>query len=108
LAKLGPEPLDDQFNAEMLNDRLAGRKARLKALLLDQTVIAGLGNIYADESLFASSLHPARRACTLTFHEIERLTLAIRDGRAGQSSATAQPCAITPTAGTAAVNFRTA
>jgi len=79
LAKLGPEPLDDLFDAEVLAGRLARRQANLKALLLDQTVIAGLGNIYADESLFAGSLHPARRACTLTPHEVARLALAIRD-----------------------------
>jgi formamidopyrimidine-DNA glycosylase len=79
LAKLGPEPLDDQFNAEVLANRLAGRQANLKSLLLDQTIIAGLGNIYADESLFASSLHPARRANSLTASEVERLTSAIRD-----------------------------
>lgn len=79
LANLGPEPLDDQFSSDLLAERLIGRQANIKSLLLDQTILAGLGNIYADESLFAGSIHPARRACTLTPLEVDRLALAIRD-----------------------------
>ena len=53
-------PLADQFTAEALAVRLAGRKASIKALLLDQTLAAGVGNIYADEALFRAGIHPAR------------------------------------------------
>lgn len=79
LATLGPEPLENGFDKDLLAKRLSARKTSLKALLLDQKVIAGLGNIYADESLFASALHPARRAHTLSAPETGRLAAAIRD-----------------------------
>jgi len=77
-AKLGPEPLDEAFTLEVFHDLLARRSGRLKSLLLDQTFVAGLGNIYADESLFAAGLHPLRRADTLTSEEEARLHEAIR------------------------------
>ena len=79
LAKLGPEPLSKAFTAAVLRARLAGRRRALKPLLLDQTVVAGLGNIYVDESLWLARLHPERRADTLTRDEIARLRAAIRD-----------------------------
>lgn len=75
--KLGPEPLDPGFNASSLAEQFLRRRSSLKAVLLDQTVIAGLGNIYADEVLFASGLHPARSASSLKAIEIERLSEAI-------------------------------
>lgn len=78
LAGLGPEPLGRGFGAKELGARLAGRKARLKALLLDQTVVAGVGNIYADETLFRAGLHPARRACDLTGEDVARLCKSLR------------------------------
>jgi len=58
--KVGPEPLEDDFNVKMFIERLERRsKSNIKAVLLDQTVVAGIGNIYADESLFAAKIHPA-------------------------------------------------
>ncbi len=79
LGPLGPEPLDPAFDAAALRSRLAGRRARLKPLLLDQTFLAGLGNIYVDESLWAAGLHPLRTADTLRPAEADRLHGAIRD-----------------------------
>jgi formamidopyrimidine-DNA glycosylase len=79
LAALGPEPLDPTLTGESLNRRLARRaKSSLKAALLDQTVIAGLGNIYADESLFCAGIHPARPAGSLSPEEADHLLSCIR------------------------------
>ena len=75
---LGPEPLGDDFTVEQLAARLAGRRRVLKPLLLDQTFIAGIGNIYADEALFDAGLLPTRRSDTLTEEEIAALHRAIR------------------------------
>ena len=74
----GPEPLAHSFSAARLADRLKGRSARLKTLLLDQTFIAGVGNIYADEALWRARLHPLRAADTLTATEVRRLHRAVR------------------------------
>ncbi|HLZ71235.1 MAG TPA: bifunctional DNA-formamidopyrimidine glycosylase/DNA-(apurinic or apyrimidinic site) lyase [Dehalococcoidia bacterium] len=76
--KLGPEPLADGFTPAALAAALAGRAAPVKAVLLDQRRLAGLGNIYADEALFMAGIHPARPAASLTAHEIERLHRAVR------------------------------
>jgi formamidopyrimidine-DNA glycosylase len=62
---LGPEPLGNRFDAEMLASACAGKKTSLKAALLDQTVVAGIGNIYACEALFRARLSPKRRASTI-------------------------------------------
>lgn len=77
--KLGPEPLTWDFTPEILTERVRKRRIAVKALLLDQTAIAGLGNIYADEALFVARIHPLRRAASLTDDEIERLYAAIRE-----------------------------
>ena len=77
-SKLGPEPLSDDFTPAGLAARLAGRQAPIKALLLDQALVAGIGNIYADESLYHAGIHPARPGGTLTRPEIARLHAAIR------------------------------
>jgi formamidopyrimidine-DNA glycosylase len=77
-ADLGPEPLADDFSLDDFLRLLGQRSGRLKPLLLDQTFIAGLGNIYADESLFVAGLHPLRKADTLTSEEQVRLYEAIR------------------------------
>jgi formamidopyrimidine-DNA glycosylase len=74
-SQLGPEPFD--LSARYWRDRLAATKRCLKAVLLDQTVVAGLGNIYADESLFESRLHPGRLAQALDNREAERLRRAM-------------------------------
>ncbi len=70
---LGPEPLDPSFTAQMLMNRLKGRKAPIKALLCDQGVIAGIGNIYADEILFASAVHPLTPGGNLTHKQMKRM-----------------------------------
>jgi formamidopyrimidine-DNA glycosylase len=75
---LGPEPLSDEFTLDLFGARLARRGGLLKPLLLNQGFIAGVGNIYADEALFASQLHPLRRAATLSAAEMARLYTAIR------------------------------
>ena len=78
LHKLGEEPLTTSFDAAYLAAKLAGRSASIKALLLDQTVIAGVGNIYADESLFLAGVHPTRPGNTLSQPEVEKLAKAIQ------------------------------
>ena len=77
-ARHGPEPLARGFSAARLQQRLAGRSARLKSLLLDQSFIAGVGNIYADEALWIARLNPLRGADTLTPDEVRRLHRAVR------------------------------
>jgi len=79
LAELGPEPLDDAFTPAVLAERLAGRNTPIKAALLDQSVVAGLGNIYVSESLFRSAILPTRSAGSLAPAEIRRLVPAIKD-----------------------------
>ncbi len=79
LAGLGPEPLDDAFTAPVLAERLAGRNTPVKAALLDQSIVAGLGNIYVSESLFRSAILPTRTAGSLKPKEIARLVPAIKD-----------------------------
>lgn len=78
LAHLGPEPLGEGFTEEALAELLNGRRGQLKPLLLDQRFLAGVGNLYADEALFAAGLHPCRRADSLTEEEIDCLWRAIR------------------------------
>ncbi len=78
LGRLGPEPLEEAFTVEALRRRLVGKTRQLKPLLLDQSFIAGVGNIYADEALFHAGLHPLRRADTLNDEEIVALHGAIR------------------------------
>jgi formamidopyrimidine-DNA glycosylase len=75
--RLGPEPLG-RLSAEQLGLRLAGRRAPLKSALLDQRTIAGLGNIYVDEALWHSGLHPLREAGGLDLEELRRLHRAVR------------------------------
>lgn len=79
LKDLGPEPLSTNFTREYLQRELRRRRTRLKPLLLDQTFIAGLGNIYADEALHRARLHPQRPASTLTSREAAALYRAIRE-----------------------------
>jgi formamidopyrimidine-DNA glycosylase len=77
-SRLGPEPLDADFTPEVLAERLAGRHRAIKAALLDQTVVAGLGNIYADEALYRARIHPLRSVATLTADEIVALHAGIQ------------------------------
>ncbi|HHV63815.1 MAG TPA: bifunctional DNA-formamidopyrimidine glycosylase/DNA-(apurinic or apyrimidinic site) lyase [Peptococcaceae bacterium] len=79
LAKLGPEPLDEAFAFDKLGQQLAGKKCTIKAALLDQRVIAGLGNIYADEALFRAGIYPGRKTDSLKVSEIILLCNSIQD-----------------------------
>ncbi len=76
--KLGPDPLGDGFTAEVLAQLLHDRVAPVKPVLIDQSVIAGIGNMYADEALFDAKIHPLRPAGSLSGDEIKRLHRAIR------------------------------
>ncbi|MFC1902766.1 bifunctional DNA-formamidopyrimidine glycosylase/DNA-(apurinic or apyrimidinic site) lyase [Chloroflexota bacterium] len=78
VGKLGPEPFEDSFTPKLLAQRLHSRTAPIKALLCDQNFIAGIGNMYADEALFASGIHPLRSGKSLSPDEIERLYNAIQ------------------------------
>ena len=77
--KNGPEPLGPRFTADWLAGRLARRRAAVKAVLLDQRVVAGLGNIYADEALWRARVNPLRPADSLSREEVARVHRAIRD-----------------------------
>ena len=78
LAGLGPEPLEEAFGPEGLSEALAGRRTSLKAALLDQRVVAGLGNIYVSEALFRAGLSPRRLAYTVVGQRAARLVPAIK------------------------------
>jgi formamidopyrimidine-DNA glycosylase len=77
-ARVGDEPLDALFTAARLAERLADRRTSLKAALLDQRTLAGLGNIYADEALWRARLNPLRSAAGLDRIELRRLHRGIR------------------------------
>ena len=77
-ARVGDEPLDTLFTAARLGERLAGRRTSLKAALLDQRTLAGMGNIYADEALWRARLNPLRPASGLDRSELRRLHRGIR------------------------------
>ena len=77
-ARVGDEPLDALFTAARLGERLAGRRTSLKAALLDQRTLAGMGNIYTDEALWRARLNPLRPAADLDRTELRRLHRGIR------------------------------
>lgn len=79
MPRLGPEPIDPEYEAEQLYRELRRRRAPLKAVLLDQKAIAGVGNIYADESLYRARLRPARLANTVSKQSARRLHDALRE-----------------------------
>lgn len=79
MKKVGPEPLETNFTAEHFAERFKRRaKTSIKAALLDQTVVAGVGNIYADESLWGAKIHPKRLVHTITPDEFKRLYKELR------------------------------
>ena len=79
MKKVGPEPLEADFTAEQFMDRFTRRgKTSIKAALLDQTVVAGVGNIYADESLWGAKIHPKRLVNTITKDEFYLLYTELR------------------------------
>jgi formamidopyrimidine-DNA glycosylase len=78
LAGLGPEPLDDGFNVAVLDTALAGKRTPIKAALLDQKIVAGLGNIYVCEALFRAGISPQRLAASIPGARSRRLVPAIK------------------------------
>lgn len=78
VGKLGPEPLTDDFTVAALSSILAKRKSPIKAVLCDQEAIAGVGNMYADEALFESGIHPMTPADEISPAKLKRLHSAIR------------------------------
>ena len=78
VGKLGPEPLAGDFTGVFLREQLAGRTAAIKSLLLDQRIVAGIGNIYADEALFRAHIHPQRPGGSLSPAEAEALVVSIK------------------------------
>ena len=76
---MGPEPLGNAFNAEVLSAALRGKATPIKSALLDQRVVAGLGNIYVCEALFDSGISPRRKALSVAGKRAERLVPAIKD-----------------------------
>jgi formamidopyrimidine-DNA glycosylase len=78
-SRLGVEPFDDAFTAALLRERARGRRGPIKTFLLDQHIVAGIGNIYADEALFRSGVHPLRAAGALKPAQYERLRDAVRE-----------------------------
>jgi|SRR5690625_1780781 len=73
LNQLGPDPFDDLFTFDYFSEKLKRTSRVIKAVLLDQTIVAGLGNIYVDETLFKARVHPAKRANALTTYEIKAI-----------------------------------
>ncbi|MDA8887648.1 bifunctional DNA-formamidopyrimidine glycosylase/DNA-(apurinic or apyrimidinic site) lyase [Hellea sp.] len=78
LDKMGPEPLDNMFNAPYLFNKLSGKKSAIKSALLDQSIIGGLGNIYVCEAIFKAKISPKRLAGSLTIKETEILVSEIK------------------------------
>ena len=79
LADMGPEPLGNEFSAATLIAGLAARRGPVKTALLDQRLVAGIGNIYACEALFGAGISPRRRGYTIRSNRADRLAAAIRD-----------------------------
>ncbi len=80
LSKLGPEPLEDSYTFELFNSAIQRHpNTSIKAAILDQTVLAGVGNIYADESLFAARIHPLTKAGLVSTIKLKRLYKSIRE-----------------------------
>lgn len=76
---LGPEPFDDALTADLFFYRLQRKKRKIKPLLMDQSFLAGLGNIYTDEALFQAKIHPLRNSGSISAQEAENLLEAIRE-----------------------------
>ena len=79
LGSLGPEPFSENFNINYLTKVIAKKTRSIKSILLDQTIVAGIGNIYADESLYSAGISPFREARTIKKNELKKLKLAIVD-----------------------------
>jgi formamidopyrimidine-DNA glycosylase len=83
IARLGPEPLSDDFTLDVFAELLAGNRSQLKGVLRDQTVIAGIGNAYSDEILHVAKMSPFRLAATLSDDEVKALYDALRETMSG-------------------------
>ncbi len=79
LARLGPEPLDAAFTSQVFYERLQAHRRQLKPLLLDQSFLAGLGNIYTDEALHMAGLHPRTKSDLISREQVEDLWRAVRN-----------------------------
>ncbi len=79
LQDLGPEPLGDEFTADHLHAKSRGRSVAVKSFLMDAKVVVGVGNIYANEALFRSGIHPTRRAGRVSKQRYAALVEAVRD-----------------------------
>jgi formamidopyrimidine-DNA glycosylase len=79
ISKLGIEPLDRRFTIKMFYEMIKRKKAKIKSLLMDQSFISGIGNIYAQESLFKAKIHPARIASSLSKGESDKLFFSIKE-----------------------------
>ena len=77
LGSLGPEPFSENFNISYLTKVISNKTRSIKSILLDQTIVAGIGNIYADESLYSAGISPFREAKTIKKHELKKLKIAI-------------------------------
>jgi formamidopyrimidine-DNA glycosylase len=77
--RIGPEPLDETFTPFVFAERLAGTRQAIKKAIMDQTRLAGVGNIYANEALFQARIDPSKPASTLSLEELGALHTAIRD-----------------------------
>ncbi len=78
LRNLGPEPLDEEFSGEYLREVARGRRVSIKQFLMNASVVVGVGNIYASESLFVAAIHPKRQAGRIALHRMETLADAIK------------------------------
>ncbi len=79
LANLGPDPTSSKWTGSVLHQRIHQRRAPIKSLLLNQTVVAGIGNIYADESLHCAGIHPQRLGLSLDAEECDTLAQCVKD-----------------------------
>jgi formamidopyrimidine-DNA glycosylase len=77
--RMGPEPLGEQFSGAVLAEALAGRSAPIKALMLDQRIVAGLGNIYVCEALHMAGIAPGREAGRISRYRLDRLAVAVKE-----------------------------
>lgn len=78
LSNLGPEPLDDAFDGDHLREVARRRRVSIKQFLMNASVVVGVGNIYASESLFVARIHPKRQAGRISLHRMEKLADAIK------------------------------
>jgi len=78
-AKMGPEPLGNDFNGDIFHTRLLSKKSPIKITLLDQNIVAGVGNIYACEALYIAGINPQKPSCDLTLDECDTLSIAIQN-----------------------------